>query len=402
MRIAFGIHSLAGLGGTESYVTTVADELQRTGHDVWICSPEGGASAEVAQRLGLRVAERPEQLPEGLDAALLQDAPSALEFAAVRPACPQFFVAHSDTFDLQMPPQVSGLIRAVFALYRRAYDRIVAQSVALPVERIRQPIDIERFKPMTVLSDPPRRALSFGNYLSGARLEMLREACQIAGLELEVAGALAGGAEMSPEEVLSGADIVFGKARVIHEAMACGRAAYVLDHNGAEGWVTAANYDELVDDNFGGRSRPRPLTGQALAADLALYNTEMGVVNRDLMVANHSVVTHVSELVGFIRKYLDEPAPHAPDPGNLEELARLTRVNWRHESDAFRLRKLLEIRSAELNEMARRATIAEQEREWLAERLEYAQATLDEIVGSRRHRVTGALARPFDKLRGRG
>lgn len=401
MRIAFAIHSLAGYGGTESYVTTIGDELQRTGHDVWVYSPEGGLAAEAAERLGLRVVARAGELPDELDAALPQDAASCLELAAARPGCPQFYISHSDTFDLQLVPQVRGLVRAVFTLYRRAHERVAAQALEVPVERLRQPVDVERFKPTSGLNAEPKRALSFGNYLSGARLEMLREACVAAGIEFATAGALAGGVETAPEEVLNSADIIFGKAKIVHEAMACGRAVYILDHNGAEGWVTAENYEQLVDDNFGGRSRPRPLTGQALAADLAQYEPMMGVVNRDLIVAHHASVKHAADLIELIRKHLAGSAPAAFDSGNIEELARMTRVNWRHESDAFRLRKLMEIRGIELNEAIRRAELAEAELEWMQPRYEHAQATLDGIVNSRRHRIVSAVARPFDRLRGR-
>ena len=64
------------------------------------------------------------------------------------------------------------------------------------------------------------------------------------------------------------ADIVIGKARVIVEAMASGRAAYVYDHNGGDGWVTPERYELLEADNFGGQAEPVAADRARLRADL--------------------------------------------------------------------------------------------------------------------------------------
>lgn len=51
-----------------------------------------------------------------------------------------------------------------------------------------------------------------------------------------------------------------------------------------EGWVTAENYAALVEDNFGGRSRPDPIDENRIVRDLAGCDPAMGIVNRDLML----------------------------------------------------------------------------------------------------------------------
>lgn len=363
MRIVLGVHSLAWIGGVESYVTTIGDHLQRTGHDVWIYAEEGGASAEIAEMLGLRVAHRTADLPVGVDAVVPQDMPSALELAAALSGVPQVFVSHSDTFDVNVPPQVAGLTRCIVTLYERAHRRMASLSVETPLERLRQPVDVDRFKPTRALPARPRQAVSLGNYLTGARLDLVRKACEGAGLEFRQTGAHAGGLTALPEEALNAADIVFGKAKVVHEAMACGRAVYVLDHNGAEGWVTAENYERLVADNFGGQSEPKTLSVDSLAADLAGYAAAMGIVNRDLAVANHSAMRHAADLIDVIRRHVGDSTAGAgesrsgevasSDDLRLVELARLARVNWRHEGDAYRLRMQMEKVNAENLELAR-------------------------------------------------
>jgi hypothetical protein len=360
MRIAVTIHSLEGLGGTETYVATLADQLQRNGHEVWVYGRGSGPGSELAEGLGLRVVSSVEKLPEDLDVAIPQDAPSALDLSAAFPQLPQVFVSHTELFDVGLPPQLAGSLRAVITLYERAHRRVLAQAVETPVERLRQPVDIERFKPTSVLSASPRSAVAFGNYVSGARRELLEQACEAAGIELHFAGAAGGELKLRPEQTINLHDIVFAKGKLAHEAMGCGRAVYVLDHNGAEGWVTLENYDDLVKDNLGGRASARPVTTESLADDLRRYDPQMGIVNRDLIVSHHDAIAHAASVTEIVRKYAGSGEQRF-DTANVEELARLVRVNWRHQSDAFQTRRQLELASLELGDARWRAEVAEAE-----------------------------------------
>jgi hypothetical protein len=148
---------------------------------------------------------------------------------------------------------------------------------------------------------------------------------------------------------------VFGKARVVFEAMACGRAVYVLDHNGGEGWVTDENRARLASDNFGGQSEPIPLDEQALAADLDRYDAASGPSNRDFVVAHNDAGRHAAELVEILRGFAPAPAPQAP----LAEMARLLRIYHRADAQAMLLRAELERVNARLAKTAARAEAAE-------------------------------------------
>lgn len=360
MRIAITHHSLRGLGGTETYVSTIGDVLQRDGHDVWVYASELGKGSDLAEEFGLRVVNHADDLPADLDVAIPQDAPAALDLLASHPAIPQIFVSHTELFDVGLPPQVVGAMKAIVTLYDRAYDRVMAQSVQVPVERLFQPVDIERFDSLTPLSDRPKKAISFGNYMTGERLRVVERACEIAEIEFSLGGASNGPLQLRPEYALNEADIVFGKAKVIHEAMGCGRAAYILDHYGAEGWVTAENYDELVAGNFGGRTNPRPFDAESLAADLRNYDPAMGLVNRDLIVAHHDAIAHTAGLMEIVRRHIDDPGPR-PDPAHATEMARLTRIAWKYQSEAFQLRHQLEAKSLVMGDAVWRAEVAEDE-----------------------------------------
>ena len=274
---------------------------------------------------------------------------------------PQAFVAHSDTFDVQLPPQLPGLVAAVIVLYDRVESRI--RALAEPIEdvvRLTQPIDVERFKPTQPLHERPQVAMALGNYVHGERLELLRRACARAGIELRHVGQFGEG-ERPADQVLGDADIVFGKARVILEAMACGRAAYVFDHNGGDGWVTAATYPELAPDNFGGQSASATIDEDRIVADLALYDRGMGVVNRDLVVANHAAGKHAAAVAEVLERVARTPRA-APVDAPLRELSRMIRLYHRADSQAFALR-------AECERLGARTMHAEQRAGELEERL---------------------------------
>jgi hypothetical protein len=198
--------------------------------------------------------------------------------------------------------------------------------------------------------------------MSRDRVELIREAFSEAGIEVVQRGLQGGGFTASPEAEMNDCEIVVGKSRVIVEAMACGRAAYICDHNGCDGWVTADGYESLEADNFDGRANHGPAQADRVRADVARYRAGMGPVNRDLAVANHGAGPHAEALVEVFAR-LAPRAESAAAP--LDELARLTRVQWQSdaralgfEHEAKLLRAELELRNLEGAEMQRETALA--------------------------------------------
>jgi hypothetical protein len=145
------------------------------------------------------------------------------------------------------------------------------------------------------------------------------------GIECREHGATIGAYTREPELELARTDIVFGKARVIVEAMAAGRAAYVFDHNGGDGWVTPERYELLEADNFGGQAEAVASDEARLTADLGKYHSGMGPANRDLAVANHSASRHAHELVAVFERLAGRTEREV---AKARELSRLTRLQW--------------------------------------------------------------------------
>lgn len=365
MKIVLGLNSL-GIGGTESYVLTVAEQFDRLGHEVSIYTPQPGAGVELARERGFAV-HGVDDLPADLDAAFLQDAAVAFEMAELRPAARRVFVAHSESFDPQAPPQLPGVVETVVALNERVARRLRAFAGELPVVRLRQPIDTERFLSRGELPERPRKALVLSNNNLGDREAILESACAAAGMSLVRVGGAAG-QSADPRAHLADADVVIGYGRSLLEAMACGRAAFVYDWAGGEGWVTAGTYPTIEADGFAGRSEA-VLDADGLAESLRGYDRSMGSVNRDLVIAHHRANVHAQQLLDLLGEL---PPTTAPPDAPLAEMARLVRLQWRARSEVHGLL----IENADLRRRVSRAHEAMEREVGEAQQREVAAASL--------------------------
>jgi hypothetical protein len=345
VNLVLGTLELTTIGGVGTYLVTVAEQLENMGHGVTILTEETGEMATIAAERGLRVVTEPGELPDTCDVVYAQDAPSAYALADRYRDVPQAFCVHHNDHGRWLVPQLPGVTSATVVLHERAAERARSLAHVPEVVRLRQPVDTRRFSPRGPIGASPRRALLLGNYISGNRLEMIREACSTAGIDLVERGLQGGGFTPSPEAEINDSDIVVGKTRVIVEAMSCERAAYVYDHNGGDGWVTSESYERLEADNFDGQADPVPVDPARLAEDLLAYAAEMGPANRDLVVAHHSARLHGQALVELFARL----APRSePASAPLDELSRLTRAQWRADAQALGFEHEAKLLRAEL------------------------------------------------------
>lgn len=335
MNITLATHGFANPGGSETYILTVAEQLQRLGHGVIIAAEETGPMTDFASDRGLEVTTRLTDLEDRCDVLLVQDSIMSYRLADRYRGTPQVFRAASDLYDLQLPPALPGLVSTIVVCSERVRRRVRHLAASHTVHRLRQPIDTERFAPAGAAATSPRRAVLLGNYLSGRRLEMIETALARRGISCEQVGAR-GTSTCSPEQAIWPADIVIAKGRAALEGMACGKPVFVYDHFGGDGWVTAERYPAMEADNFAGQSRGPLSTLPLLEQELDGYSPDMGLVNRELATTYHGARAHAHDLCELL------PGPGVapePDRAPLLELARLVDVQWRTELRALVLER---------------------------------------------------------------
>lgn len=382
VRFVLGNRHMLAAGGTEVHLLVLGEHLQRLGHEVVVYAPELGPFADHARRRGVAVTDRARELPEACDVVFSQDGIVVYDLAERFPDAFHAFRICGDVHDFQLPPQVAGIVDLLVVLSDR-YERIARTSaVDAPVLRLRVPIDIDRLVPLGPLREAPRRAVLLGNYLE--RDAAVIRAWGAAGVEVvRVGGSVQ---DYDVAAAVADADIVVAKSRAALDAMACGRAVYVFDVFGGDGWVTPESYPVLEADNLAGQATGRVLDAAALARDLGEYRPQMGPVNRDLVLQHHSARDHVTALLAAIGDRTPAARPDVP----LRELARLTAMQWSWELTAREFRTMhwplrehaaqSEQRAGEAHRAAEataaRAAAADAERDAALERLRDAEARL--------------------------
>ncbi|MBL0747064.1 glycosyltransferase [Nocardioides baculatus] len=358
MRILLANSAFHRVGGSETYLTTLGENLVRLGHDVRIYTRVAGDMAMLARRRGMEVVDSVDDLGAPADAVLAQDGIVAHDLAAAWPDVPQAFVCHSSLFDVQQPPIVPGITASVIVLNDRVRRRVEALNADLDVVRLTQPIDTQRFSPTSAPNQRPTRALVLSTYLDGAPRRALEEAWGRAGIELVSLGI--DEVDLAPEVLMGTVDIVVGKGRAVLEAMSCGRAAYVFDSFGGDGWITPESYAAVEADGITGQLGDQGLDTSRLESDLADYSPELGRLGRELVLRHHDARRHAHDVLDVLTGL---GAGHGRPPTLESEVGRQIRLRWSAEAELFGLRA----------EMRRTNARADNLEVWVAEEVELAR-----------------------------
>ena len=181
-----------------------------------------------------------------------------------------------------------------------------------------------------------------------------------------------------------------------------GRATYVWDRAGGDGWVTPESYAAYEADGFSGNATDAMIDRERLRADLAAYRPELGTLAFDLVRRGHSASRHTEALLGL----LDGAGPPSPSD-RYETISLLARAEARAAARAagveYETRRILRERDwyrdhAEAVEAARDVERAGREEERAGR--EAIEARLAEIRGSRSWRLFAPLRRLGARLRG--
>lgn len=335
MRIILATHQFDLPGGSESYLITIAEQLVKLGHNVEIYTNKTGRMSDLARSREINVCAHAIEFAKKPDIIISQDGIVSYTLFEHWPTIPQLFVCHSPLFELQTPPLIPGVVKAVVAMSDRIVRRIEALSTQHKIIRLRQPIDVDRFVSRQTPHKRPKTALLLGNYLDGEDKRIITDAWQPAGVSFTQIG-IKTKYSLTPEEAINNADIVVGKARAVLDAMACGRPAYVYDAFGTDGWVTPQNYEAMEADNFSGLALGRVKDKIRLRRDLDDYDPLMGIANRELVMIHHHARVHAQQLISLCHDLISLPVTQATP---YQEMARLVEATWRSEPELFVLRR---------------------------------------------------------------
>jgi hypothetical protein len=300
-------------GGTESVVRDVALGLLRRGHRPTIYSPHLGAPAKALHTAGVAVTSDLATIREAPDVIhgqhFVQTAEALLHF----PDTPAVQHCHAWAF-WQEAPVLFPQIHRYLAVDEAVRDRLVQMEGIAPeqVEILHNCVDLGRMPPRPQPpAERPTRALAFTKHR--AQLPLIAEACARHGVQLDVLGAGGDRTVLDPEKELVGYDLVFATARMALEALVAGCAVVVCDSRGLAGMVDRAGFPRLRRLNFGLRSLTRPVTVEALSAEIARYDAGEAAEVARLARTAADLQPMLDRIEALHREALQAPAPEASE-----------------------------------------------------------------------------------------
>ncbi len=325
MKVLLTNRTLDSRTGTEIVTRDLALGLTEAGHEACVFAPSLGEIANEIRSCGVKVLDRLEDVPFRPDIIhghhQVETMLALVHFRNV----PAIFVCHDRSSWHDSPPRLNA-VRCFVGVDRNCLERLVIEA-GIPKERTRvipNAVDLRRFKRRPPLPGKPAKVLLFSNYVEEGRdLEILREACTEAGLEVAVAGNGMAAQASHPEEILGGYDLVFAKARCALEALACGCAVILYHGQGLGPMVTSEQIQELRQWNLGMRCLQKQLTADAVRREIARYDPVDAARVTEIIRSGASLEAAVDQYVKLYVEAIAEPGVVCVSTGDtLESLAR--------------------------------------------------------------------------------
>lgn len=275
MRIVLSNHSLFKLGGSETWLRTMYNELVARGHVVHVYTP--------IHQLWLDI---PTYDPrEYYDLAIVNHS-NCLEYLRDQRIGKIIHTSHGIIPQPEWPVEGADVYVSVSEeVQANNLERFGIGSIV-----IRNPIDTTTFAPTKPIGSQLKNILFLSNY-GWTVLETLRDGTATYNFRNV-------GGEHRQEniwEVINWADMVVGLGRSAYEAMACARNVIIFDYMGADGIVTPETIFEYRLKNCSGRTNHIKYTIEQFRDELGKYDPEYGPELRDYIIEHNNVTKVVDQ-----------------------------------------------------------------------------------------------------------
>jgi hypothetical protein len=306
LRVLITNHMMSRRTGTELFARELALDLLRRGHTPVVYTNELGEMASSLRAATVPVTDDLSTLASPPDIIHGQHHVETMTALLHFREAPALFYCHGWLPWEERPPRHPRIYRHV-AADDTCRDRLLWEG-GVSEERARvvlNAVDLERFRPRPPLPAKPRRALVFSNY--GLRhAGAVREACERAGVELDLAGEDSGSVASEPEKILGRYDLVFAKGRSALEALAVGSAVVLCDAVGSGPMVTSSEVARLRRQNFGVRALRNEVRADALAREIARYDAADAAEVSRIVRADADQTRAFDEIVSLYREVIEE------------------------------------------------------------------------------------------------
>ncbi|HXU35999.1 MAG TPA: glycosyltransferase [Blastocatellia bacterium] len=308
-------NTLANRAGSELYVRDIAIALLKRGHTPVAFSTLLGDVARELRDATIPVIDSLDALTTPPDIIHGQHHVETMMALLHFPSTPAIFVCHGWIPWEEIPPRFPRILRYVAVDYT-CRDRLVLEN-GIPEDRVSVLLnfaDLERFKPRAPLPSRPERALVFSNEANEhTTVADVRDACERAGIALDVIGLSSGKPSAEPEIVLGNYDLIFAKARSAIEAMSVGAAVVLYDGRNIGPMVTTREFERLRPLNFGIRALSESISVDAIASEIAKYDADDAALVSQRIRATAGRDAVIDELLSLYGEVIEEHATGGSD-----------------------------------------------------------------------------------------
>ena len=298
MKILIATNHLRGVGGSETWTSTMSMEMLRRGFDVDVFTLKPGAFAKLLKE---KVPVNP-KLRKAYDLILINHNTC---FKYIHKAGIKGFkilACHGIFPELEQPVQGADKYVAISEEVSEHLDNLGFTNTI-----IRNPVDCEKFKPLLQISQgQPRSVLMISNSPGG--VSIVRDACEQ--LNLRFTFASMDTPRFDIENLINFVDIVVSLGRGCYESMACERNVIIFDQRSymgdnseyglAEGLVTPELIHTFIRKNCSGRMMNMRWGIEEVKEAIMQYDSRLGISNRQFILDNLRVEKIANEFLGLL------------------------------------------------------------------------------------------------------
>jgi len=328
MKILLGNNTLDWLAGSELWTLTLASELKKMGHEVTAYSPQLGFIATKLEALGVKCIK--EISGEGgikpftpilaeeegkFDAVICAHYEITKYIHSRLPNVPIIAVVHGiihsnpETGDIYPEHPVLDFKVDQYLAVSEEVQEMLLSVYGIQAKLLRNFFDLDRFKKEGKLPPKPKTILVNSNYW-GVEDEINKIIKGVA--EHYDAKFIGIGANFSTtfevEQIIKGADIVFGMGRSVLEGVCMGKIGVVHGRWGTGGVITSESYKELCKTNFSGRKWQGQgilsTSGEIIAQIDAAWNQKQVNAMHEIIKKNHNVSTAAKYLIDIAKELI--------------------------------------------------------------------------------------------------
>lgn len=294
MKILIGQNHLDTIGGSETYVYTVIEELKRRKIKTFLLSGSdryGIMSKKIYQDFNII----PNVFDEDVEICLINHTTTIAKALKLNLDHQKIYqVCHGTIPSLEQP--FGEPIRNYISISEEVQEHLKQKN--LTSHMIRNGINTDRFKPTTINKEL-KNVLSLSQ--SSRFNQFLQKICKKNGWNFKAHNKFTNPV-FDIENFISEADLVVSLGRGAYESMSCGKNVLVADWRPyqkpmMDGLIMPDNIEEIITTNCSGRKYKKEVNEDSITKEIKKYSHSFGDSNRDYALQNLNIRIQIEKML---------------------------------------------------------------------------------------------------------